>query len=213
VTDGGRARRSWTRPLGRSIGSIGLLLALCALPAHGHESALPTEILYALTPIDRSPTREDLAILGAPPAALAALRDYATEQTVGGETDFGAQLRAIRAIPQYCPEEASQCRSELTTVLDDIAGDTEETEGQKLLRKRAAIEALGVARSGQPEDLTVLTGFLADPSRDIRLAAVRAFRDLCDPAALSILAQRSDPVEQVRVAILEAVEVLRTCGQ
>jgi HEAT repeat protein len=196
------------RRLGRSLGGMAVLVGLCALPAHGRDDSLTPQILYALTPIDTSPTKEDLRqIFGEPAEAIAALRQYAGDPGI----DFGLQLRAIRAIPHFCQDEPAPCHDALVAQFDEVASDS---PGQRLLRKRAAIEALGAARSGAPEDLARLIGFLGDGSRDLRVAAVRALRDLCDPAALAPLQQRRpmETVLQVSRAIDEALLVLGQCG-
>jgi HEAT repeat protein len=194
------------------LGGIAVLLALCALPARGEDNALAPQILYALTSIDTAPTRQDLvSILGSPTNELTMLRGYA----LGPTFDFGMRLRAIRAIPQFCPQQPVECHDAIVAVLDDIDG-AGGSSGQKILRRRAAIEALGAARTGDPGDLTRLVAFLNDGSRDIRVAAVRALRDLCDPAAMQPLRDHARlwplEVEQVKLAITDALSVLSQCG-
>lgn len=190
-----------------SLGRIALAVGLCALPARG-ESALSPQILYALTSIDTLPTKQDLEVLLASPNnELVMLRDYA----LGPSFDFGMRLRAIRTLPHFCAQQMDQCRAAIHAVLDDQSGTT----GQRILRHRAAIEALGAAKTGQGEDVDRVIGFLDHESRDVRVAAVRVLRDLCDPKAIDPLRARgaiSTEVTQVRQAIIEALEVLEQCG-
>lgn len=194
---------------GATLGQIAVLVGLCALPARG-EVALTPQILYALTSIDTIPTKKDLeSVLGnpTPPQALTTLGAYAN----GPNIDFGMRIRAIRAIPHFCSGQLEECRSAIVAALADPAG----TPGQRILQRRAAIEALGAARTGSVNDVPLLVGFLGDGSRDIRVAAVRALRDLCDPAAIEPLEQRKvipTEVAQVKKAIDEALAVLEQCG-
>ena len=203
-------RRPGLQPLARSLGGIAALLLLCALPARGQSVALAPQILYALTSIDALPSKADLeAVLANPPNELAMLRGYAT----GSGYDFGVRLRAIRAIPHFCADRPAECHAAILAVLDGVDA-SDGSAGQKLLRRRAAIEALGAARAGDPGDVARLVGFLGDGSRDLRVAAARALRDLCDPAAIAPLRQRRDveQVAQVRHALDEALAVLAECG-
>lgn len=196
-----------TARLAGTIGWLGVVAALSALPAHG-EGALPREILYTLTSIDTVPTKQDLqSVLASPDNELALLRQY----SLGTSFDFGMRLRAIRAMPHFCTGQVPECRSAILAAIDDPTG----TPGQQILRKRAAIEALGAARTGDPGDVPLLIGYLAHGSRDLRVAAVRALRDLCDPAAIGPLQQRRllpTEVAQVKQAIDEALDVIAQCG-
>jgi HEAT repeat protein len=200
-----------------TLGGVAALVALCALPAHGQQPTLTPKVLYGLTSIDTAPTREDLqSILESPANELSLLRQYA----LGTNVDFGVRLRATRALSHFCMEQPVECRATLTAVFDDI--DASPDSPGKILRRRAAIEALGDTRTGDPADVPRLLSFLDDPSRDIRVAAVRALRDRCIPTAIQPLRDRlrSGPsrvpvetVEQVRKAIEVAIDVLGQCGQ
>lgn len=200
-----------TARAGASLGPIAVLAGLCALPARGEIApATPPQILHTFTSIDTVPTKQDLeSVLGnpTPPQALTALGAYAS----GPGIDFGMRLRAIRAIPHFCPGQLEECRNAIVAVLSDDTG----TSGLQILRRRAAIEALGAARTGHPDDVPLLVGLLGNDSRDIRVAAVRALRDLCDPAAIGPLQLRRvipTEVDQVKKAIDEALAVLPQCG-
>jgi len=73
---------------------------------------------------------------------------------------------------------------------------------------RAAIEALGPQRVGN--DLALLVGQLASPSRDIRAAVAHSLRDLCNTQAIGPLRQQqqAESSDQVKQAITEALRVL-----
>ena len=179
-------------------------------PRAGGETAPTLQVVHTLTAIDSVPTKEELdhAARRCQRAAAAPLADALDPQV-----DFGIRLRAVRALPHFCPEQPQQCHAAIWDVLQDIDAASE-PPGWTILRQRAAIEALGEARSGLPEDLQLLLGFLQHASRDLRVAATRALRDLCDPAALPALRLRFaiDESQQVKLAIAQAVEVLQQCG-
>ena len=191
------------------------VVTLCALPARGQDPTIDPQIVYALTSIDTLPSKAEIAdvLARSNPSnvsnELALLQGYATDPGY----DFGMRLRAIRAIPHFCGMARSDCRNAIEAVLAGIDASPG-TAGQKLLRRRAVIEAIGAARSGNPSDVPLLIGFLGDRSRDIRVAAARALRDLCDPAAIGPLQHRQnvESVAQVRKAISEALTVLAQCG-
>jgi HEAT repeat protein len=185
-----------------------IVASLCVLPARGNGPLPPLQVVHTLTPIDSVPTKEELiSLLGG--NELLQLRTYALDPQI----DFGMRLRAVRAIPHFCPEQPPQCHDAIVAVFQDIE-TAADAPGQKILRQRAAIEALGVARAGAPGDLQLLLGFLGHSSRDIRAASARALRDLCDPAALPPLKARFsiDDSQQVKLAISQAVEALAQCG-
>lgn len=199
----------------RSLKRRGVILALllCALPAH---SADPTQLeMHALTPIDALPTKDEIIKLTGP-NAIPRLRELALAQTV----DFGVQLRAIRALPHFCtptckvtgpvpPHPAHDAILEVITSVPD-----NDRSGRAILRLRAALEALGLVRSGAQGDLTLLVKFLNDESRDIRAAAARAIRDSCQQAAEDALRARYqiDQVAQVRLAISTTLDDLISCS-
>jgi len=197
------------RRAGPSLGRIAVLVGLCALPAHGQGTSLAPQILYALTSIDELPTRQDLeSILASPTNELSLLRQYA----LGSELDFGVRLRAVRALSHFCAESRVECREVLAGLLADPGAGS--SPGQQILLRRAAIETLGVSRTGDSRDVSLLAGFLNDGSRDLRVAATRALRDLCDPAAMPPLRTRRsiEQVAQVIHAIDDALSVLAQCG-
>lgn len=188
-----------------------ILLAMCVLPAQGGEGP-SLDIVHKMTPIDTVPTKEVLrSVLQSPSNELAVLQGYA----LAPQLDFGVRLRAVRALPHFCSEQPIACRAAILGVLTDVDLALADPPGQKLLRRRAAIEALGAAHTGRPEDTALLADFLDDPSRDIRVAAARALRDLCDRAALEPLRRQRDTtgeVPQVVHAIDEAIAAIQQCG-
>lgn len=188
-------------------------VALCALPARGADPS-PTEI-HTLTPIDSVPTKDDIVRLTGPDA-IPRLRELALSSTV----DFGVQLRAIHALPSFC---TPTCRVDPdgpphpahAAVLDVIASvSPQDRSGRAILRLRAGLESLGLARSGDPEDVELLIPFLDDASRDIRAATARALRDLCLAEAIVPLRSRyqTEQVAQVRLAISAALRDLNQCA-
>ncbi|MBA3817864.1 MAG: HEAT repeat domain-containing protein [Deltaproteobacteria bacterium] len=196
----------------RRLGAIAVV-ALCALPAaHGDQPiALTPNVIHALTPIDSIPTKDELQTV-LPVDTVSRLAQIALDGTV----DFGVRLRAIRALPQFCPVGSCARTIPHDTVRALIEGsDPAEHSGQPVLLLRAAIEALGAARSGDPNDVAVLVPFLDNTSRDIRAASARALRDLCNSQAIVPLRTRylGETVPQVRLAISAALRDLAQCSQ
>jgi len=184
---------------------------LCALPASGENLALSQMVINALTPIDTMPSETALATVFTAP--LDSLRTIALDHSV----DFGVELRAIRALPTYCP--ASQVcgpgtvvHDTLTSLIDGYA--TSPHSPRDVLRLRAAVEALGAARSRLASDVDKLMPLLNDGSRDVRVTVVRALRNICNDQASGPLNQRlsSEPTDQVRLAIFAALRDLRQCN-
>jgi len=182
-------------------------LALCALPAHGDGTQLDTPILHALTPIDALPSREDLFEVFADPTVE--LAKIALDDTA----DLGVQLRAIRSLSQFCTACGTAApRNTLATVISRIP--LTDRSGPAILRLRGGIEALGAARSGDPDDVPLLIPFLDHGSRDIRVAAARALRDLCDARAIVPLRARyqQETVAQVKLVLSAALRDLDNCS-
>lgn len=193
----------------KRVGIIGVI-ALCTLPAHGEQQTLAPSVMHALTPIDANPTKEELVRIF-PQDAVTQLAQIARDPAA----DFGVRLRAIRSLPHFCP--ATSCDNALPhdTVVALIEGiSPTDHAGRTILLLRAAIETLGVTRSGDPNDVTLLLPFLRNTSRDIRAATARALRDLCDPRAMPELRSRQqlETVPQVHEALDEAVRDLAQCS-
>jgi hypothetical protein len=192
---------------------VALGIVLCALPANGESET--DEEKFALTPIDELPTRDGIiTLVGSEPVSR--LRLLALSQSA----DFGVQLRAIRALPQFCTPTCKEldendpphpAREAVLFVIDSVLDPSR--AGGDILRLRAGIEALGLIRSGAPSDLDLLVGFLDAPSRDVRAAAAHALGVFCHPAAEAPLAERhaSEETLQVQRAIEKALQSLETC--
>jgi len=106
----------------------------------------------------------------------------------------------------------------LVTLIENVRSQqVGDSTGKVILLLRAAIEAIGVAKAGTG-DVSLLVGFLDNPSRDLRAAAAFALRDLCEQAAVAPLRARyniemgSTGVPQVRLAISAALRDLNTCS-
>jgi HEAT repeat protein len=165
-------------------------------------------VVHVLTAAAAPPTKAQIlaALQGAPP--IPALLGYALDARV----DFGARLRATRAITEFCPELPNQCRQGILAVLDHAEGGTL-IPPQRVLLLRTGIELLADAGSGLAADRMRLLAYLESPHRDVRFAAARALEHLRDPAACEVLRRRDEvePVSQVKQAIGAAI-ALADCG-
>jgi HEAT repeat protein len=194
-------------------GALACAVLLCALPAQGELTTLPPAVVDALTQIDASPSKSTLnEMFSTPQAALDNLRAIALDHTI----DPGVELRAIRALPVYCPTPPLTCGSTvvhdtLHILIDDY--NTTPHTPQSQLRLRAAVEALGATRTSLASDVDKLIPLLADRSRDVRVTVALALRNVCSAAAIEPLRAlfQTEPVEQVRVAISAALRDLRQC--
>jgi hypothetical protein len=195
-----------------SRGVISCAVLLCALPAQGAMTVLPPAVADALTQIDTPPQKSTLnEMFATPDAALENLRLIALDPMV----EFGAQLRAIRALPTYCPAAPQPCSATIHTTLVALIDAYERSPHSPLdvLRLRAAVEALGVTRAGTSSDVAELSPLLGDPSRDVRATVAQALRNLCNAEAIEPLRARLqiEQVEQVRAALTAALRDLRQC--
>lgn len=202
-----------------------LLGVLCALPAQGANPTLPDAVVGVLSPVDSVPTRAALDDVFAPSLAIDRLAVIASDDT----HDLGIQLRAIRALPTYCPQAAGTCGPGTPThdtlvLLIQRHGVTPGTTPAPadILRLRAATEALGATRSGLPDDVAVLLSLLGDaeakldghPSLDVRAAAARAIGQLCNRDAINALFPHLlDPAPQVVAQVTVALQNLELCGK
>jgi hypothetical protein len=203
---------------------------LCAVPASGSGVDLTPAQVDALTAIDAPPTRAvvDLAFssgLG-PSPGLDALLALAGDPA----RDLGLQIRAIRALPQYCLPTGcagTAVHDALAALVDGYRAQLASAalSPQDVLRLRAAIEALGATRSGLQADVDRLTApaLLHHPSRDVQVTAVHALPGLCSPdlcshdaclqAASAVRALRTGTDTQVDAAINRALADLARCAQ
>lgn len=207
---------------------------LCAVPASGGGVDLalaPTSAqVDALTAIETPPTRAvvDLAFASNPgptpgqDALLALVNDPMQ--------DLGLQIRAIRALPQYCPPAgcAGTVHDTLAMIVDNYRNQlaTPALAPQDVLRLRVAMEALGATQSGLQADVDRLTApeLLHYPSRDVQVTAVNALRNLCSPdlcspgacvqASTAVRALRTSADDtQVDAAVNSALPDLAQCSQ
>jgi hypothetical protein len=208
-----------------------LAALLCAVPATGSGVEPTPAQVDALTVVDAPPTRAviDLAFSSGPGPTPG--RDGALALADDPTQDLGLQIRALRALPQYCLPTG--CAG--TAVHDTLARivDRYRTQlaagalsPQDILRLRAAMEALGATRSGLQADVDLLTTpptLLHHPSRDVQVTAVHALRNLCSPDLCShdaclqdanaVRALRTGADTQVDAAINRALADLARCAQ
>ena len=189
-----------------------LLLLAFALPARGESPQLTQKMLYGLTPINSMPTKDELMSIF-PSNTVNQLAAIARDPNL----DFGVRMRAIRALPHFCTPPCANTTPHATLV-ELLPSSQTAASGQEVLLRRAAIEALGVMRSGDPNDVSRLVAYLSHSSRDIRAATAFALRDLCDADAVPYLRNRYNDemgpmgVPQVRLAISAALRDLGTCS-
>jgi hypothetical protein len=176
---------------------------------------LTAPMTHVLTMIDALPSSEQIdAVHGGREQARENLQAIALGTAiVAGETgvDPGIQIRAVRALPQYCDGLCGTSAAHDTVVeLASIPRYRDARRGSDLLVLRAAIETLGVMRV--PEDLDLLVPYLGHPSRDIRAAAALALGDLGNPDAIEPLKgrERVEQVGQVSQAIAHALRLLES---
>jgi HEAT repeat protein len=184
---------------------------LSALPAAGDNALLTVPVIAALTPIDSLPSKAALDDAFGAPTALDKLRAVASDQTV----DLGIELRAIRALPVYCPSPCvpgTPVHDGLIALIDGFPAA--QYTPQDLLRLRAAVEALGATRSTLASDVTELVPLLDHGSRDVRATVARALGSLCNNTALGPLNAHyaEERSLQVQVAITAALQALGRCG-
>lgn len=210
----------------------GLLVAaalLSAVPATGGRIEPTSDQVDTLTQIDALPTRGaiDLAFASGPgpTPGLDALLALASDPT----RDVGVQIRAIRALPQYCPSAgcAGSVHDALFNLVDSYRTRlaTAALSPQDVVRLRTAMEALGATQSGQLNDVNLLTDptLLHHPSRDVQVTAVAALRSLCSADlclpdvcmqdANAVRSLRTGADTQVDAAINGALADLARCMQ
>jgi hypothetical protein len=190
---------------------------LCALPAAGDSSLLSPRVVTALTSIDAVPSIDVLNdAFNTPADALANLQQLARDPAI----EFGIAIRAIRALPGYCPAPPVSCgtgtgvHETLIWLIDDYQALLQPSP-QDLLRLRAAVEALGATHTVLDSDVDRLLPLLAHGSRDVRATVVGALRSSCNARATAALKALglNEPSEQVQFAILSALQDLEHCGQ
>lgn len=201
----------------RNLGLVAIL-AVCALPARG-DVQIGTGVLNVLTSIDSLPSRSELETAFSrqdpPVLPLDGLEAIIFDDAAPLPPDQqGVQLRAIRSLPQFCTASCQndQAHALLERVISDYNDPGKPRGPRETLRARAAIEALGVAKV--VDDRTILEPFLNNSSRDLRVAAAKALRDLCNTEAIPALRARltTELVPQVKGAISAALRDLAACS-
>jgi hypothetical protein len=197
---------------------------LCALPASG--DSVPTEPqIDALATIDTVPTRAQLDFAFGATVSLGALTAIARDPTLR----FDLQIRAIRALAQYCggPGCSGQAHDVLVGIVSGYqAALPGALSPRDLLRLRAAVEALGATSSGLSSDVHLLAveKLLRHPNRDVQVATVHALRDLCSQGhcdhatcvedAAAVRGLRSNTGDtQLDAAINSTLQDLAQCDQ
>jgi hypothetical protein len=207
-----------------------LAALLCAVPATGSGIGPTPAQVDALTAVDAPPTRAviDLAFSSGPgpTPGLDGVLALAGDPT----QDLGLQIRALRALPQYCLPTGcarSAVHDALAAIVDRYRTQLAAAalSPQDMLRLRAAMEALGATRSGLQGDVDLLTApaLLHHPSRDVQVTAVHALRNLCSPDLCShdaclqdanaVRALRTGADTQVDAAVNRALADLARCAQ
>lgn len=199
----------------RALSIAGVIALALVLPARGDVTSpqLSQPLIDTLTPIDTVPSSAQINAVfdDNPTMALSSLVAIANP---AGSVDTGVQLRAIRALVNYCvttpcadPDPAHVALVQVVQRYKDARS------GSDLLVLRAAIESVGLLKV-QNDWQPLLTYELNHPSRDIRAATARALRDLGNTFAITPLRERynvepdDDRGAQVRLAISDALRVL-----
>jgi HEAT repeat protein len=194
-----------------SILIFGALSIGFSLTSHGAEPTigpppLSDEATYALTAIDGVPSAAILeTLIPDPVVTLLAVAGGEQGKPVDAPTEL--RLRAIRALSLFpaTPETRTRLRLLLTS---NLAGAT----GANILLAQAALESLG--RITSPTDnveVVAVSDSLSHASRDIRVAAARALRQIgSSQYALDALRarERSEEVDAVKYAIYEAIQAM-----
>ena len=173
-------------------------------------SALDTQT-FALTAIDVVPTKAELdtALMASGSGSQTPVQRL--EDLAANGSDAGVRLRAINALPQYCPMitgcggSGDPIHDTLTTLIGDYQS---QLTGANVVVLRAAIESLGALQ--KPEDKDTLATLLNHPSRDIRAASARALGELRNCLAVTALRVRyqNESSDQVKLAISETLRIL-----
>jgi hypothetical protein len=192
----------------RRTSGVGIAIACALFSAAIAGPVSSGRVRFALTPIDSQPTTQQLNLVhnNSEQEALDNLQDIALAQS---GVDLGVQLRAVRALTQYCKVPCGTHEAHGTLVdLVEMPRYRDARIGRDVLVLRATIEALGVLRV--PEDIDLLVPQLQHPSRDIRTTVAHALRDLGNTQAITPLRARYmvENVPQVQHALSDALRVL-----
>ncbi|MGE0867767.1 MAG: HEAT repeat domain-containing protein [Kofleriaceae bacterium] len=197
-----------------------LVVFAAALPAHGDGSVLNQRVIDVLTPIDYVPSSRQLdMVFGTEALSSLTTLAHADDPLHIDPQHLGVQLRAIRALTNYCASPCVDLDPAHLAVVELIDVDDPETpedsryrtaqSGGDLLVLRAVIESLGVLRV--QSDMQLLLPYLNHLSRDVRASTAYALKDLGNTQAIAPLRARYQQEQnpQVRIAISDALRVLQ----
>lgn len=146
-------------------------------------------IASSLEPINNSP-KDDQAIRDWIPIRLRAIRAASMFELADGDPQISLRRTTLKALLNANRSQAS---------------------GSGVLLAQAALESLGKVGGAEDPDLVMaVSDSLTHPSRDIRIAAARALRQMGAATALEALRRRQSSEEflGVRLAISEAIQAL-----
>lgn len=197
-----------------ALAAIVLASGIAVAFATGSTENLSPRVRDTLTAIDTVPSRDALNhafkdMGGALPNLSSIAKD--------GAVDVGVRIRAIHALAKYCPAPCADTDPAHASLKTIISATSNESTGEPVVLLRAAIETIGtldVDNTASAQVAATLVVLLDHPSRDIRAATARALRDLCNSSAIVPLRtryQHAGEVEQVKLAISEALRILDQC--
>lgn len=190
-----------------ALGLAGLPASLPAEPAPPPRpsASVPSSVLYLLSAFETLPTGDQLRELlpNSPEGRLLSL-----VQGTEPEVTVTVRLRAIRAMGQL--EPGPQVTSALVALL---AQYRDHRAGTGIFYLIATIEALG--QVGGLVELPQLLTALPHPSRDVRVAVVRALRVLRLPQAAPALEEHRtrETSDAVKNEITETLHILKQLPQ
>ncbi|HRC56395.1 MAG TPA: HEAT repeat domain-containing protein [Kofleriaceae bacterium] len=169
------------------------------------EPPIPEDLLLLLGSIEALPTREQLETLlpDAPASRLMQITSSASNTL-----SPGVRIRAIRALGQL--PGSPQLRAALLQLLTHHSAAR---EGTAVLYLMTAVETLG--QVGTVDEVDEVAAFLAHPSRDVRIFAARALRQIAAPSAVAPLREQAsrELVEAVKIEISETLQILAPQGR
>lgn len=142
-------------------------------------------------------------------------------------------IRATRTLADYCPNGPTDCavastvHDTLHAMIASLSLQAPSTPtpsgrpggavvgamtGQRQLRLRAAVEAMGASRLVTEADIDMLLALLVSPSRDVRAAVVRTLGTSCNRVVRDKLHSLVERNPQVQGEIYAAVLALTQCA-
>lgn len=131
-------------------------------------------------------------------------------------------IRATRTLADYCPSGPSACavaatvhdtlHAMIATLAQRPTTSLGVQAGQRQLRLRAAVEAMGASRLVTEGDVDLLLALLVSPSRDLRAAVVRTLGTSCSRLVRDKLHSLAETNPQVKAEIYAAILALTQCA-